>query len=815
MRASESTTFGTLLRRHRQAAGLSQEELAELACLSAVSVGALERGTRKAPYRETVALLARALSLTESAREEFEAAARQNRAPADAPAESPTNLPSRLTSFVGRRREVAELERLVRGARLVTVTGIGGIGKTSTALQVAARLLPTWRDGAWLVRLAPLRDGTLAANAVAAAVGIRLPADGDPAQALCEALRSHSLLLVLDNCEHVVAEASALAAQLLAECPRVQVLASSREPLGIAGEQTYRLPALELPLPREPLDPEAARGCGAVALFVDRAVAVDKRFVLGTDNLGAVVEICRRLDGIALAIELAAAHVRSLSPAELERRLDERFRMLTDGRRDALPHQQTLRAAMDWSYDLLDESERATFRRLGVFAGGFTLEAAAAVCADLRFDEFDVLRLLTSLGDKSLVGTLVTDASTRYDLLETTRLYALEKLNRHGEREACAARHLTYYREAFERADVALEMTLQDDAILALSPELDNLRAALGWSIESGSVTEGAALAFASGRLWLEKGLVHECLDRIETLIEACGADGDPGSIAYLWTSLAYLSGDSLRSARAFEAADKALSAARRSGDAQALHSRLLSYAVECARRLDVDAAAFALAEAEAIAGIQPTPRQHLRILNTRGLIAMQRNDIDSAAAAHAESLALARSVGAVYARLAATLNLAELEHQRGNTFRAIELAKEVAPEVAVRLEFYTMVTLLNNLAGYLVAVDDVQGAREAAVEALGRLSHADAGSGLVAAALEHLALVHALEGEPERAARIFGCCETSYASSGYIREFTERKTHERLTQLLRERLGEERFERLRREGASEAHEAIMEEATS
>jgi len=204
-----------------------------------------------------------------------------------------------------------------------------------------------------------------------------------------------------------------------------------------------------------------------------------------------------------------------------------------------------------------------------------------------------------------------------------------------------------------------------------------------------------------------------------------------------------------------------------------------------------------------------------LRILNPRGLIAMQRNDIDSAAAAHAESLALARSVGAVYARLAATLNLAELEHQRGNTFRAIELAKEVAPEVAVRLEFYTMVTLLNNLAGYLVAVDDVQGAREAAVEALGRLSHADAGSGLVAAALEHLALVHALEGEPERAARIFGCCETSYASSGYIREFTERKTHERLTQLLRERLGEERFERLRREGASAAHEAIMEEATS
>jgi len=815
VRASESTTFGTLLRRHRQAAGLSQEELAELARLSSVSVGALERGTRKAPYRETVALLANALSLSPPAREEFEAAARQNRGPADEPAEAPSNLPSRLTSFVGRRREVADLEALVRSSRLVTVTGIGGIGKTSTALQVAAKLLPAWRDGAWLVRLAPLRDGALVANAVAAAVGIRLPPDGEPAQALSEALRGRTLLLVLDNCEHVVGDASALAALLLAECPKLQVLASSREPLGIAGEETYRLPALELPLPSSPLEPQAARRFGAVALFVDRAVAVDKRFVLSAGNVGPVVEICRRLDGIALAIELAAAHVRSLSPAELERRLDERFRMLTDGRRDALPHQQTLRAAMDWSYDLLSDAERATFRRLGIFAGGFTLEAACAVCADLDFDEFDLLRLLTSLGDKSLLGSFVVDAATRYELLETTRLYALEKLSRSGERAGTAARHLSYFRAAFERADVALEMTLQDDAILALAPELDNLRSALGWAIESGNLAEGAALAFASGRLWLEKGLVHECLERIETLIEATGDDGDPGSIAYLWTSLAYLSGDSLRSARAFEAAAKALGAARRSGDAAALHARLLSYAVECARRLDVDAAAAALSEAESIAGIEPTPRQRLRILNTRGLIAMQRDDIDSAAAAHAESLALARSVGAVYARLAATLNLAELEHQRGNTHRAIELAKEVAPEVAVRLEFYTMVTLLNNLAGYLVAVDDVSGARAAAVEAIGRLSRSDVASGLMAAALEHLALVHALEGDAEKAARIFGSCENSYASSGYVREFTERKTHERLTQLLRERLGEERFETMRRMGAAAAHEAIVEEATA
>ncbi len=787
-----------------------------MARLSAVSVGALERGTRKAPYRETVALLADALSLSEAQREEFEAAARQNRTPAaEAPAETPTNLPSRLTSFVGRRREIAEIETLVRSARLVTIIGIGGIGKTSTALQVASRLLPMWREGAWLVRLAPLRDGALAANVVAAAVGVRLPADGEPIPALCEALRSRSLLLVLDNCEHVVEEASALASALLGECPNVRVLASSREPLGIAGEETYRLPALELPMPLDPVEAQDVRRFGAVALFADRAVAVDKRFVLTPDNVGSVVQICRRLDGIALAIELAAAHVRTLSPAELERRLDDRFRMLTDGRRDALPHQQTLRAAMDWSYDLLQESERAVFRRLGVFAGGFTLEGACAVCEDLGFDEFDVLRLLTTLCDKSLVAALVADDGTRYDLLETTRLYALDKLTRLGEREPCAARHLTYYRRLFEAADAMLEMTLQEDAMLALAPELDNLRAALSYSLEAGLVQEGAALAFAGGRLWLEKGLVRECLDRIEALIEACGDDGDPGAIAYLWTSLAYLSGDSLRSARAFDAASKALSAARRSGDRQTLHSRLLSYAVECARRLDVAAAAEALAEADALHDIVATPRQQLRLLNLRGLIAMQRNDIDAAAAAHAESLALARSVGAVYARLAATLNLAELEHQRGNTHRAIELVKEVAPEISVRLEFYTMVTLLNNLAGYLVAVSDVEGARAAAVEAVGRLSSNDVGSGLMAAALEHLALVHALEGRTELAARIFGYCETSYASSGYVREYTERVTHDRLTALLVERLGEDRLAALRAAGAAAAHESIMDEATA
>ena len=341
-----------------------------------------------------------------------------------------------------------------------------------------------------------LRDGSLVPSAIASSLAIGLPAQGDPVFALCDALRERRLLLLLDNCEQVVADAAAVAAALLRACAGVTILATSREPLGIAGESVYRLP---------PLD-----ASDALALYVDRAVAVDVRFRLDARNREAVNETCRRLDGIALAIELAAARVRTLSPSEVLERLDERFRLLTGGHRDAPLQHQTLRATMDWSYELLDSRERAVLRRISGFAGGFRLDDAAAVVADLVLDQTEALDVLQSLVDKSLVNADVSHAPTWYSLLESTRAYAFERLEEQGERAACAARHLRHYRAAFESADASVEATLRDDAIVALVPELENVRVALAWSLAGGDVDDGIALAIASGRLWFVLGLMQE-----------------------------------------------------------------------------------------------------------------------------------------------------------------------------------------------------------------------------------------------------------------------------------------------------------------
>ncbi len=804
MERDEDSAFGRLLRRHRIASNLSQEALAERARMSAVGIGALERGARRAPYRETVLLLADALALSGEERAEFVAAAKRKagraRSGVHGPAKPPAAaaLPVRLTSFVGREREVGEVAQLLRDGRLVTVTGIGGIGKTSVALQVGTVEAPRWAGEVWFVPLAALRDGSLVPSAIASALNLRLPAQGDPVYALCEALRERTALLILDNCEHVVADAAAVAAALLRACPGLKLIASSREPLSIGGEAAYRLPVLDV---RDSVD-----------LFVDRAAACDARFRLDERNAPVVAETCRRLEGIALAIELAAARVRLLGPAGLLERLDERFSLLTGGRRDAPSHQQTLRATMDWSYGLLDEREQAVLRTASIFAGGFDLHALVAVTGRV-LSTSESLDVLQSLVDKSLVNVDVSTVQPRYSLLDSTRAYALELLDRAGEREACAGRHLEHYLGEFERAEAMLEATLSDDAIVALLPELENVRAALAWSLAGGDVERGVALAIASGRLWFVLGLMHERIAQLETFIAACG-DDRLAARARLWTSLTYIAGDSLRAARAVEAAGEALTTARRAGDAVLLHHALVAYAFVAARRRDVSAAAAAFEEAQALSGFEPTPRERMRLTSTRGLIAAQRNDLDDAAAAHEEALAVATSLGNAHWRMVSMLNLAEIEHQRGRTQQAIRLAREAAPEAAKRLSPNAYVHLMNNLAGYLVAIDDLPAARASAQESLARLALADPKSGLSSIALEHLALIIALEGDAERAARVHGFCEAAYAAAGYVREYTERTSSERLTALLESRLGAREAAARRAAGATATLQQALEEAT-
>ena len=333
----------------------------------------------------------------------------------------PNNLPAQLTSFVGREAEIAEARRLLSATRLLTFTGSGGTGKTRLSLQVAAEALADFADGVWLVELAPLADPDRVAAAVAAVFDLRDQPGRTMLEQLQDYLRARQVLLILDNCEHLIAASARVADALVRACPKVKVLASSREALGLAGERIFHVPSLGVPEPKAIVD--AIARSEAVQLFVERATAAQPRFSLNAQNASAIGDICRRLDGIPLAIELAAARIRLFAPEQIAARLNDRFKLLTGGSRTALPRQQTLRALIDWSYDLLPDPEKALLRRLAVFAGGWTFEAAEAVC-----DSDDLLDALGHLVDKSLVAVDDCVGEARYVLLETVRQYAREKL---------------------------------------------------------------------------------------------------------------------------------------------------------------------------------------------------------------------------------------------------------------------------------------------------------------------------------------------------------------------------------------------------
>ncbi|HZP29805.1 MAG TPA: adenylate/guanylate cyclase domain-containing protein [Acidimicrobiia bacterium] len=396
----------------------------------------------------------------------------------------PTNLPQQLTTFVGREREVAEVAEALRQSRVVTLTGVGGVGKTRLALQVAAAVLPRFRDGAWLCELGPVRDADAVPEVVAAAVGAPPPQGRSIVAALLDYLQAKQTLLVLDNCEHVIAAVADVVREIAQRCPRVCMLATSREGLGIAGERLVVVGSL--PLPRAGSTPAVALQSEAVRLFAERAAAVRAGFEVDDANVDAVVEICRRLDGIPLAIELAAARARALTAAEIAQRLGERFRLLTGGSRSAVERHQTLRAAVDWSYDLLRGPERAVLRRLAVFAGGFDLDAAERVAANGDVDGVDVLDLLEGLVEKSLALATEVGTTTRYRMLETIRQYAAERLDEAGEADTVRRRHAVYFRDLAALAGPHLRGAGNVAWSHRIWNELENLRAALTWLVETG-----------------------------------------------------------------------------------------------------------------------------------------------------------------------------------------------------------------------------------------------------------------------------------------------------------------------------------------
>ena len=447
----------------------------------------------------------------------------------------PNNLPQQVTSFIGREAQVAEIKALLGKTRLLTLTGAGGSGKSRLSLQVAADLLDGEGDGVWLVELAALSDSALVPQAVADVLGVKEQAGKTIGQSLVEWLKPKRLLLVLDNCEHLVAACASLTADLMRNCPHVHILASSREPLNVAGEQTYRVPSLSLPDPKQAQTVESVSQFEAVRLFIERAQAVQPSFAVTNGNVPALAQVCFRLDGIPLAIELAAARMRSLSTEEINARLDNRFRLLTGGSRVALPHQQTLRALIDWSYDLLTETEKVLLSRLSVFAGGWTLAAAEGVCAGEPVEDFEVLDLLTALVDKSLVVAETEEDATRYRLLETLRQYAGDRLAESGEAEAVRGRSASWFLAFSEEAEPQLAGPEQGAWLSRLEAEHDNLRASLAWEEQSAAGAEaGLRLSGSLWRFWQMRGHLSEgrqWLDRALARTKQ-GPDGAPGGEA-------------------------------------------------------------------------------------------------------------------------------------------------------------------------------------------------------------------------------------------------------------------------------------------
>ncbi|MGQ0600404.1 MAG: ATP-binding protein [Anaerolineales bacterium] len=524
-------SFGEMLKYLRRRARLSQRELSIAVGYSESQISRLENN-QSAPDPATLAalfvpaLLIQDEPATAARLLELATAVRAEPAPERAGETTPerrsaaaspqlTNLPQQLTSFVGREKEITEVTRWLSGdsssgrlyQRLVTLTGAGGCGKTRLALQVASGLVSAYPDGVVLIELAPLSDPALVLQTVAATQDLREIPDRPLAKVLGERLHPKSLLLILDNCEHVIQACAELAETLLRACPKLKLLATSREALNIAGETVLNVPSLSQPEAHPFVDAAGAMQSEAVRLFVDRARAVKPDFKLTNSNAPAVAQICLRLDGIPLAIELAAARLRAMSLEQMAVRLEDRFRLLTGGSRTALPRHQTLTALVDWSYDLLSEAERMAFRRLSVFVGGWTLEGAEAVCAGEGVEAADVLNLLTQLVDKSLVLVEEHKGATRYRLSETIRQYALRRLADSGEAEAIRRRHAVFFRSLAGKTRLrgaTWGIWLEKFAI-----EHDNVRVALDWAFEN-DPSLASRLVFSIHQLWFDGSLLTE-----------------------------------------------------------------------------------------------------------------------------------------------------------------------------------------------------------------------------------------------------------------------------------------------------------------
>ncbi len=725
------------------------------------------------------------------------------------------NLPVQLTSLIGREQELADIRALLDRSRLVTLCGAGGVGKTRCALQAGAEVLDAFKEGVWFVDLAPLSDGTLVVNAIASVFDVREPPNQRLLDEVLSYLKKKQLLLILDNCEHLVAEVSKTADSILRACPTVRILATSRESLSIDGEAVYRMPSLAVPERVKGLSAADALSYGAVALFEARGRSANPKFKLDNSNAATVADVCRRLDGIPLAIELATARLNVLSPSQLAQKLDERFRLLTGGNRAALPRQHTMRALIDWSYDHLSAQEQRLFRYFSIFSGSFTLDMATAVCADDHIAGFEVLDLLTSLVDKSLVQPEHSSDESRYRLQESTRQYARERLVECAEMERIARRHADAYVRLAEQLDNSWDSKPDSQWVCQAEPDMDNWRAALTWAF-SAHGDPLIAQRLASAKIWLELA-PGEGRRYLLTALTSADERTPPELIAQLELAASKIDtvfgqfkaalasaeraraifetlGDELCLANARLCAGRALLFLKHVQEGEVMLQAALDVFRRSGSKKTMGSALSALGAARIIQGDVPEARSFLTAAGTL----YKRSGADG--------------------RVPAVLSmLAEAEFRAGDAGTALEVASQALTAHRGVKSGPNVVNILYNMAAYFTVLGRYDEARAHAREAL-ELARDEQADAEVTIALQHLAAVAAL-GAPgdqeaqERAARLLGFADASFDALDYTREYTEQQEYERVRTALHHALGDARLAELAQEGQSWTEERAVSEA--